>query len=92
MDETKMTERELLKEARIGRDAIDLGLLNFVERVMSIILDKRMAELSSRWDLNDFPDDQEPKDASEANVVRCELARLLADLNRPDRSDRSDQS
>jgi len=44
-------------------------------------INRRMAELSSRWDLNDFPDDQEPKDASEANVVRCELARLLANLN-----------
>ena len=81
MDETKMTERELLKEARIGRDAIDLGLLNFVERVMSIILDKRMAELSSRWDLNDFPDDQRPANAAEANVAYCELLSLLRSLS-----------
>ena len=43
-------------------------------------INRRMAELSSRWDLNDFPDDQEPKDASEANVVWCELSRLQKEL------------
>ena len=43
-------------------------------------INRRMAYLSSRWDLNDFPDDQEPKDASEANVAYCELLSLLRSL------------
>ena len=44
------------------------------------LIEQRLSVLNADWDLNDFPDDQEPKDASEANVVWCELSRLKKEL------------
>ena len=40
-------------------------------------LEREMERLCTEFDINDYPDDQVPQDAREANLIYCALRRLL---------------
>ena len=44
------------------------------------LIEQRLSVLNADWDLNDYPDDQRPANAAEANVAYCELLSLLKSL------------
>ena len=80
MAETKMTAREYAEKVDNDLALASDSVCQFAEAYVRDLLSQRMSELSSRWDLNDFPDDQRPANASEANVAYCELLSLLKSL------------
>lgn len=40
------------------------------------MINAELSRLNSQWDLNDYPDEVEPQNATEANLIYCALKRL----------------